>query len=414
MTPFAWSQPHDVNEHVAGIAQELRALGHAVTVLAPSGAHRRPDRRPPRARARRGRRRDRDRRRRADLAPVEPRRPGRRAREPAPRARSRARFDVVHGFEPGLPSLSYLALRDAEALGVATLLLAGAARLPAATRAAREAARAARRAARDLARRRPRPRPSASPATTAIVSPGVDTELFAPGDEAEADRRRAALGLAARSRARRCARCASCPAGRPCCCGRSRSRRGPAIPRALRDRVRVRSGRDAAARAARPRRGGDLRARPRRARRGCGSRRWPPAPRSPIRRASLEQPELAAAAVARLAEDEALRERAGARRARAAEAQSFAAVAARARRRLRAASRGAAGARRARRRSARRPRLDPRRPAHAHALVARLLDRGRRAARPRRGGGPRRDRGHRPQRLRRRARGGRAARAAAT
>src|SRR5207237_640770 len=36
VTPFAWSQPHDVNEHVAGVAAELRALGHAVTVLAPS------------------------------------------------------------------------------------------------------------------------------------------------------------------------------------------------------------------------------------------------------------------------------------------------------------------------------------------------------------------------------------------
>src|SRR5581483_4290644 len=34
------------------------------------------------------------------------------------------RFDVVHGFEPGLPSLSYLALRDAEALSVATFLSA--------------------------------------------------------------------------------------------------------------------------------------------------------------------------------------------------------------------------------------------------------------------------------------------------
>src|ERR671924_14971 len=36
VTPFAWSQPHDVNEHVAGIANELRSLGHSVTVLAPS------------------------------------------------------------------------------------------------------------------------------------------------------------------------------------------------------------------------------------------------------------------------------------------------------------------------------------------------------------------------------------------
>src|SRR5215204_7299334 len=37
VTPFSWSQPHDVNEHVAGAAAELRRLGHEVTVLAPSG-----------------------------------------------------------------------------------------------------------------------------------------------------------------------------------------------------------------------------------------------------------------------------------------------------------------------------------------------------------------------------------------
>src|SRR5436309_14711240 len=36
VTPFAWSQPHDVNEHVDGLARELRARGHEVTVLAPS------------------------------------------------------------------------------------------------------------------------------------------------------------------------------------------------------------------------------------------------------------------------------------------------------------------------------------------------------------------------------------------
>src|SRR2546422_447298 len=36
VTPFAWSQPHDVNEHVEGLARELRARGHRVTVLAPS------------------------------------------------------------------------------------------------------------------------------------------------------------------------------------------------------------------------------------------------------------------------------------------------------------------------------------------------------------------------------------------
>ena len=36
VTPFAWSQPHDMNEHVGGLAQELRRRGASVTVLAPS------------------------------------------------------------------------------------------------------------------------------------------------------------------------------------------------------------------------------------------------------------------------------------------------------------------------------------------------------------------------------------------
>src|SRR5262245_52081597 len=36
VTPFAWSQPRDVNGQVAGAAAELRRLGHDVTVLAPS------------------------------------------------------------------------------------------------------------------------------------------------------------------------------------------------------------------------------------------------------------------------------------------------------------------------------------------------------------------------------------------
>ena len=36
VTPFAWSQPHDVNDHVAGVAGELRSSATTVTVLAPS------------------------------------------------------------------------------------------------------------------------------------------------------------------------------------------------------------------------------------------------------------------------------------------------------------------------------------------------------------------------------------------
>jgi hypothetical protein len=36
VTPFAWSQPHPVNEHVAAAAEELRGRGHDVVILAPS------------------------------------------------------------------------------------------------------------------------------------------------------------------------------------------------------------------------------------------------------------------------------------------------------------------------------------------------------------------------------------------
>ncbi|HEY4237499.1 MAG TPA: glycosyltransferase, partial [Gaiellaceae bacterium] len=121
VTPFAWSQPHDVNEHVAGLAQELRRRGHSVTVLAPSN-----------------RARDLATGRRAllgafdeppELIAIGPAvRISRRSRMGVPvgvraslsLALARGRFDLVHGFEPGLPSLSYLALRDSSALTVAT------------------------------------------------------------------------------------------------------------------------------------------------------------------------------------------------------------------------------------------------------------------------------------------------------
>src|SRR5512132_4066144 len=123
VTPFAWSQPHDVNEHVAGVAAGLRELGHTVTVLASSN-----------------RARDLTAGRRAlldgldaEVVALGPAVPiSRRSRIGVPvgaranlsLALALGRFDVVHGFEPGLPSLSYLALRDAQALTVATFLSA--------------------------------------------------------------------------------------------------------------------------------------------------------------------------------------------------------------------------------------------------------------------------------------------------
>src|SRR6266540_2831175 len=119
VTPFAWSQPHDVNEHVVGLARELRELGHSVTVLAPSN----------RARDLAAGRRALLDGLNAEVVALGPAVPiSRRSRIGVPvgaranlsLALALGRFDVVHGFEPGLPSLSYLALRDAQALTLAS------------------------------------------------------------------------------------------------------------------------------------------------------------------------------------------------------------------------------------------------------------------------------------------------------
>src|SRR5437763_4137761 len=121
VTPFAWSRPHDVNEHVAGAASELRRLGHRVTVLAPST--RAADLRAGRAALLDGGD--------AEVIALGPAFPiSRRSRIGVPvgvranlsLALQQGRYDVVHGFEPALPSLSYLALRETHALAVATFL----------------------------------------------------------------------------------------------------------------------------------------------------------------------------------------------------------------------------------------------------------------------------------------------------
>jgi predicted metal-dependent phosphoesterase TrpH len=124
VTPFAWSQPHPVNEHVAAAAAELRRRGHEVVVLAPStragelAAGRR-------ALRRLGR----------DGTPLEgtvalgqaiPVSRGSRMGVPIgvranlSLALTADRFDLVHAHDPGLPSLSNLALRQAPGLTVAT------------------------------------------------------------------------------------------------------------------------------------------------------------------------------------------------------------------------------------------------------------------------------------------------------
>src|SRR6184192_3847627 len=178
VTPFAWSQPHDVNEHVAGIARELRALGRSVTVLASSNRAR------DLAAGRRALLDGLD----AEVVVLGPAVPiSRRSRIGVPvgaranlsLALALGRFDVVHGFEPGLPSLSYLAVRDAHALTVTTFLAAERLGYPPG-RAQRErllaridALIATSEATAEAAAER-------LPGDYRVLSPGVDTELFRP------------------------------------------------------------------------------------------------------------------------------------------------------------------------------------------------------------------------------------------
>jgi predicted metal-dependent phosphoesterase TrpH/glycosyltransferase involved in cell wall biosynthesis len=323
VTPFAWSLPHDVNQHVAGIAKELRVLGHTVTVIAPSG--RPADLAAGRRALARGEH--------AEMIAIGTAVPvSRRSSLGVPvgvRANLRlalqqGRFDVVHGFEPGLPSISYLALRDSEALGVASFFSPDRLGYP------------PRRAQREKLLARIDVLIASSETTAAaaterfpgdyrVVSPGVDTDLFRPG----AKRKLVAIELHSGSLpvARAALRSLRELPGWEAVLLRTKplSTR-PGIPLALRDRVRVRSGRKAEARAAVlaeaavvvPAPTGSARLRLEAAAAGAALADPP---------GVLDQPELAAAALQRLAEDDDLRERKGRDARAAAESQNFAAVA---------------------------------------------------------------------------------------
>jgi len=247
VTPFAWSQPHDVNEHVAGLAGELRRRGHAVTVLAPST-----------------RARDLAAGRRAlgtgladEVVALGPAVPiSRRSRMGVPVgvranlavALAAGRFDVVHGFEPGLPSLSYLALRDSGALGVATFVSPERLAYPPG-RAQRErllarldALLATSEDAAGAARLR-------FPGRYDVVPLGVDLELFAPAEKKKLivlewrQTERPVVRALARELA------AQPDWGLVLLRTRPLGAR-PTLPRALRGRVRVRSAFDGESRAA--------------------------------------------------------------------------------------------------------------------------------------------------------------------
>ena len=178
VTPFAWSQPHDLNEHVDGVAAELRNLGHSVTVLAPSS----------RAADLRAGRRALGNGGGEQVIAVGPAVPvSRRSRMGVPvgeranlaLALAHGGFDVVHGFDPGLPSLSYLALRDTKVLAVASFFSADRLGYPPG-RAQRE-----RLLARVDALIASSPEVAAAaavrfPGDYRVLSPGVDAGLFHP------------------------------------------------------------------------------------------------------------------------------------------------------------------------------------------------------------------------------------------
>src|SRR5215218_6830076 len=181
VTPFAWSQPHDVNEHVGGVAEGLRRLGHEVTILAPS--NRAADLLAGRRALANGER--------ADLIALGAAVPiSRRSRVGVPvgvranlsLALATGLYDVVHGFEPGLPSLSYVALRDAQALTVATFLDEDRLGYPPG-RSQRERLRSRLDA---LLATSPEVAAAADvrfPGEYVIVGEGVDTELFRPAEK---------------------------------------------------------------------------------------------------------------------------------------------------------------------------------------------------------------------------------------
>jgi predicted metal-dependent phosphoesterase TrpH len=320
VTPFAWSQPHDVNEHVSGAADALRRRGHDVTVVAPSTRA---------ADLLEGRRVLQGHAESRGVIAVGPAVPiSRRSQMGVPvgvranlaLALAHGAYDVVHGFEPGLPSLSYLALRDTGSLAVATFVSPD--RLaypPARTQREKLLARidalvALSGRARDAAAER-------FPGDYHLVSPGVNLSLYTPSPK------RRSIVIELRPNERPLARAVvrvlrELPGWEVVLLRTTPLVARPAIPRDLAARVHVRTARDGAARASVfgdaavfvPGIAGLARVLLEAKGAGCAIAAPP---------GVAEQPELAAAATARLAEDDALREREQERARADAATQSF-------------------------------------------------------------------------------------------
>jgi predicted metal-dependent phosphoesterase TrpH/glycosyltransferase involved in cell wall biosynthesis len=325
VTPFAWSQPHDVNEHVDGLARELRRRGHAVTVLAPSNRAR------DLAQGRHALASDNL--SLADFVALGPAVPiSRRSRMGVPvgvraslaLALSRGRFDVVHGFEPGLPSLSYLALRDSSALTAATFFSADRLGYPPG-RAQRErllgridALLATSEGVMEAAAVR-------FPGRYELVPSGIDPELFAPAAKQKVvvlewrQTERPLLRALVRELAQQ--------PGWELVLLRTRTPASrPAVSRRLRGRMRVRTGRTGAARAELLRSASIfVPAEEGLPRLVAEAQAAGLAIAAPPGRAA--QPELAAAETARMIEDEAFRERRARESLAAAQSQTLEALA---------------------------------------------------------------------------------------
>ena len=306
VTPFSWSQPHEVNDHVAGAADALRRRGHTVSIVAPSS--RAVDLLEGRRALQKG-----------DIGEVVaigaalPTSLTERVALPmGTRANLAAalaigEFDVVHGFDPGLPSLSSTALLEAKTTTVATFVSTDRIAVPPRkTSRVKLLARidvllATSDAAIDRAAER-------FPGDYGLVPLGVDTATFTPGVKRKVIVVELASGQSAVARA--VLRALSALPGWEVVLARTAPlTRRPTIPAAVKGRARVRSlvktdiRRATLAEAAVfvPAAGGSPRLLLEAQACGC-------AVAAPT--GVADQPELAAAAVARLAENDALRARA--------------------------------------------------------------------------------------------------------
>ncbi len=323
VTPFSWPRPGEVNDHVRGAADALRRRGHAVTVVAPS--HRAADLLEGRRALQSGRL--------GDVVAIGAAVPTSLHERVAVPVGVRANlaavlalgaFDIVHGFEPGLASLSSTALLEAETTTAATFLSSERVALPARkNRRARFLARVdALLATSEAASERAAER---YPGDYELVPLGVDLDLFEPGLKG----RRVVVELAPGQSAvaREVMRLLKGVPGWEIVLARTAPlTRRPTIPPSLKDRVRVRSlvPRDARvsiltqASIFVPVPGGSERLLLQAQASGCAVASPP----------QVEiQPELAAAAVGRLIDDEPLRTASGEEARASAAANSFDALA---------------------------------------------------------------------------------------